>query len=976
MNDWELIQNYCRNGSESAFETLVKRHVDYVYCAALRQVRDPSLAEDVSQAVFMLLARKAKSFRSGTVLVSWLFRTTHYIAERALRSEFRRQRRETEAAKMNPTTTTPEIDQQWERVSPVLDEALAALSNKDRDAVLLRFISQKPFNQVGAKMGVSEDAAKKRVARALARLREFFVRRGTTLSVMVIAVLLGERTVQASPAALATKITAAVGVGASGAATTTATALLKATLRDLFWTKVRWGAAISAGLVVALWLGSTAVRPAYHQARIPASSAPPVAKVQASADSTRVAADAAAENQNATNHILRLLVERMEDRQPIAGARVLVDCWTPKQAERAFDAMTDSNGLLNIPIPHTASDLLIVWVSAEDRVPMCMRWKTYEFNEPVLSHTLLLEAGQTASGTVLDEWGEPVPGATISFNAWESGGSQTKRDYRQFNPELSALYTDANGRWTTSQFPPPTPRMGANILVTSPDYTPATVRDSGSGFPTNVVIVLSNGVALSGRITSADGKPIPNAEVSGASMSKKTGADGGFSWPHVEPGKVFLEIEAKGYEKLEDFVWATNAVNECAFTLKPSSNPAVAYASSEVPKVQLHGTVVDAETGEPIPAFKVLIGQNLPGPNWGNDAIILNGSLLGEGRDGRFNWQLSPGGGYRMQVEAEGYLPSLSKEIDGAVDQEFSFKLQRPTILTGRVVTPDGAPAENADVTFTGPNMGADMQKPGQLIQPNRGFEDARTRTDREGKFRLKLKLGADGIAIVHPSGTALLTFATATNDTIVLQRWGAIEGTLYLNGQPASNQTISVSGTQKADADEQIMFSADYQTTTDEHGHFRFDQVLPGEHSVERWVGMSDSGPSSVNPDQSAQVKVESGAVATVELRRQGRPVIGRIKFQGRPDDVYWGMSEAVLTDSKRGFPFALSKDGAMRAEDVPPGTYTLSIHLDAASVIPQEQLGNEKTFGSLEKQVVVPSSEDETVPVDLGELMVERAK
>ena len=92
MNDWELIQAYCRNGSESAFETLVKRHVDFVYCSALRQVRDPLLAEDVSQAVFLLLFRKAKSFRSGTVLVSWLFRTTRFVGARALRTECRRQR--------------------------------------------------------------------------------------------------------------------------------------------------------------------------------------------------------------------------------------------------------------------------------------------------------------------------------------------------------------------------------------------------------------------------------------------------------------------------------------------------------------------------------------------------------------------------------------------------------------------------------------------------------------------------------------------------------------------------------------------------------------------------------------------------------------------------------------------------------------------------------------------------------------------
>src|SRR5215475_4061127 len=135
MNDWDLIQNYCRNGSESAFETLVKRHVDFVYCAALRQVRDPSLAEDVSQAVFLLLTRKAKNFRSGTVLVSWLFRTTRFIASRALRSEYRRQRRELEAVKMNPSSIASETDHEWERVAPILDEALAALSDKDRDAI-------------------------------------------------------------------------------------------------------------------------------------------------------------------------------------------------------------------------------------------------------------------------------------------------------------------------------------------------------------------------------------------------------------------------------------------------------------------------------------------------------------------------------------------------------------------------------------------------------------------------------------------------------------------------------------------------------------------------------------------------------------------------------------------------------------------------------------------------------------------------
>jgi hypothetical protein len=157
-------------------------------------------------------------------------------------------------------------------------------------------------------------------------------------------------------------------------------------------------------------------------------------------------------------------------------------------------------------------------------------------------------------------------------------------------------------------------------------------------------------------------------------------------------------------------------------------------------------------------------------------------------------------------------------------------------------------------VTLAGPNLGAVMQRPGHFIEPNPGFEMTRTRTDGEGKFRLKLKTGARGVAVVHESGSVLLTLAAATNDAIVLQPWGAIDGTLYLNGQPAPNQRVSVTGTQKTEADARLSFFFTYRTTTDGHGHFRFNQVLPGEPSVAREVGFFDDGPSLVNSDHAVR--------------------------------------------------------------------------------------------------------------------------
>lgn len=975
MNDWELIQNYCRSGSESAFEILVKRHVDFVYCAALRQVRDPSLAEDVSQAVFLLLARKAKTFRSDTVLVSWLFRTTRFIAARALRSEYRRQRRELEVANMNPQITPSDTDQDWQRVAPVLDEALASLPEKDRDAVLLRFINCKPFREVGAEIGVTEDAAKKRVTRALARLREFFMQRETTLSVAAIALILGERVVQASPAALATKITAALGAGVSAAASTSAAALVKTALQDLFWANVRRGALIGVGVAGVLLLLTTALRPVHGRAMAPSPEAPGV-QTEIAVDSRGAVANEVNASENATNCALSLVVLRSEDRQPVQGARVWVDCWFGDRRERTLDALTDGYGALQIPIPRTFNALL-VWVSAEGRVPIVMEWQEHEFNEPVISHTSLLEPGRMVAGTVLDESGHPVVGAKVSFSG--PGLDRAKRDNRGFHPDLSASFTDVNGHWSTTQVPVDGARP--NMRVTHPDFVPSSPGYGGPpGYLTNVITILSNGVALGGRITAEDGTPISKAMIakqSGTYVSIRTDADGRFYWPHVESGQVFVDVEAKGFETIHEFVWATNAANECAFMLKKSSNADRPTTAWDGPRTRVHGSVLDADTGEPIANFRVLQGRSDYGlPNSAKPEVLLDARLLGEGQNGQFDWQVpSLGDAVRLQVEAEGYLESVSEERkQGEVDREFRFKLHRGVNLIGRVLAPDGSAAENAVVSLTGQGIGPVMQSPGQLLDPNTGFEATRTRTDSEGKFRLRLKTGARGVAVVHESGSALLTFESATNAAIVLQPWGAIEGTLYLGGQPAPNQSISVNGQQKSDADLRIRFSFGYSTTTDERGHFRFEKVLPGEHSVARGVGyLGHGGPSIVNYDHAAQVKVESGAVASVELRREGRPVIGRIVFDASRDEVQWGLSTAFLQGEKK-FPFALSKDGALRADDVPPGTYTLSIQLESVTIDPANL--PKPAFGSLQKQITVLAADDETAPVDLGELTVTRAK
>jgi hypothetical protein len=729
-------------------------------------------------------------------------------------------------------------------------------------------------------------------------------------------------------------------------------------------------------VIGALLLLSTAFRPVGNGATSPTPQTP-VAQTETVVDSRNAVSNDVNTNENATNRTLSLLVLQSEDRQPVAGARVWVDCWNDSRPQRTLDALTDRDGALRIPIPTREFREMVVWISAEGRVAMEMRWHEYEFNEPVISHTLYLKPAQPAAGIVLDETGNPIAGAKVSFRG--PGIDLAKRENREYHPDLSASFTDADGRWATTQIPITGERP--NMRVTHPDFIPASAGYGGPpGFLTNVIIVLSNGVALSGRVTAEDGTPIAKAMVakqSGAYSSKRTDADGRFQWPHIEPGQVFVDVEAKGFETIHEFVWATNSANECAFTLQEVSEPVRTTSGTDAPPIHLHGSVVDAETGEPIGDFKVLLGYGmsmLPTP--AGEGVLHGARLLGEGRDGRFDWQTPPGSTtLRLQVEAEGYLESVSEERNHeTAEREFSFKLKRSVELVGRVTTPDGSAAENAVVSLTGSGIGPTMQFPGKLLDPNPGFETTRTRTDGEGKFRLKLKTGARGVGVVHESGSALLTFAAATNDAIVLQPWGAIDGTLYLNGQPAPNQTVYVNGIQKLDADPRVMFSFGYSTTSDEGGHFQFNQILPGEHSVARAVGFfAGGGPGTVNFDHAAKVKVESGAVASVELRRQGRRVIGRLVFQGSRDDVQWGMSTAFLKGEKQ-FPFGLSKDGVLRADDVAPGKYTLSIQLESANLDPANV--QKPPFGSLQKEVTVPAADDESVPVDLGELTIQRRK
>jgi RNA polymerase sigma factor (sigma-70 family) len=253
-NDMDLVREYARDHSEPAFAGLVQRHINLVYSVALRCTGNSEDAQDVTQAVFIILARKAASLRDRTVLTGWLYETTRFTAARFIRTRVRRQIREQEAY-MQSSSNEPDPDGVWRQLSPLLEEAMTQLGEKDRALLALRFFENKSGAETAAALGIQEWAVHKRTSRAVEKLRTFFGRRGISVSAGVLIAAVSANSLQAAPTGLAATVTA---VAAKGAAVSGSTlTLVKGALKLMAWAKAKTVIIATAGVILAT--GATAI---------------------------------------------------------------------------------------------------------------------------------------------------------------------------------------------------------------------------------------------------------------------------------------------------------------------------------------------------------------------------------------------------------------------------------------------------------------------------------------------------------------------------------------------------------------------------------------------------------------------------------------------------------------------------------------------------------------------------------------------
>lgn len=232
MTDPQLLSKYVETRSDAAFEQLVRRYVDLVYSAARRMVRDEHLAEDVTQAVFIVLSRKAPRLLSHPALSGWLYSTTRLTARNALRETARRARRELASARSDMSTTSEDSEAQpWEQIAPQLDDAMASLSERDRALIVWRYFENRSHAQTASLLGTSENTANRRLLRAVEKLKQALTRRGVAVPMAAITGGIAARAVQAAPAQVAGAIASPSAVATSLAGgTITALALIQAKL--------------------------------------------------------------------------------------------------------------------------------------------------------------------------------------------------------------------------------------------------------------------------------------------------------------------------------------------------------------------------------------------------------------------------------------------------------------------------------------------------------------------------------------------------------------------------------------------------------------------------------------------------------------------------------------------------------------------------------------------------------------------------
>jgi RNA polymerase sigma factor (sigma-70 family) len=918
MQDWLLLDEYVRRNSQPAFHALVSRYINLVHSTAVRQVRDMPLAEEVAQTVFILLARKARKLRASKNLVlgGWLYRTTRFVANRALRGELRRRRREQEAFQMQQLTSG---DDTWHRIAPILDEGIEELDSVSHDALILRFFQDESLRNVGGTLGISEEAARKRVGRSLEKLRSFFVRRGFTISTVALATALPAQKSEAVPTELAAAV-AAKALLYANPAIVSLPALVTETLQAWHWAAMKVVAGAGAAVAIVALLAASAwtswVRPGAYPAMVEKIS-PHSAAVAPATNSHQAASAAATESPH-----FALQVVDAATGKGISKATIVVLCIeheSPSPTDLQTNLHTDSEGRCDIRLPYAHPAVLAASVTAEGYEA---RSVTERIETPVgLAYVLRLRPGSAMGGIVVDEGGRPVPGAGIQVSFYDSGDSldpesqQERRGILSYGPVL--LTTDSSGHWTFSNGPT---NGDFWINVTHPDFPPkgfyndaddrvmdgtASIRlsDLHAG---KAVLALKSGFDLTGSVTDEYGYIVTDAKVRASKVGElapwihkaSSGMDGSFVLRALPAGANRIRISAEGFAPRQIEVRMAANTAPLAVKLKPGA------------LLQLR--VLD-EDGRPLPGAKL----GLEG-SWFN---TLEWAGVAD-RDGRIEWNSAPIEPFTFTVSKEGYFKSPHNTVS-ADGQEHTLTLRPQVVVSGHVTD-------------------AETKQPIAFFKAS-GYDYNGTAYGTNGQYRLafseyksplSVQIEAKGYQSVSSEPLdASVTNLTHDFELTNTERGKPIDGIVLLpNGSPAADVEVGLSAGQSSIELGQASFVKydNFKARTDAAGRFFFD-AEPDLHAV---VAVSPEGLGSVTTKGvkgplTIRIlpwgRLEGALKLWTISSNSGRDVVllGPVDLQDRPFALNYE-AYTIKTDADGGFVF----------DQVPPGNFRLFVKSETGAL------------------------------------------
>lgn len=466
MDDATLISDYLDRGSEPAFSELVQRHYGLVFSAAFRRLNDRGAAADVAQAVFVLLAQQSPRLRGRRSIAGWLHQTSSLKAREHLRAETRRRAREQKAALMEPNPSPADTDAAWAQLAPLLDEALGALRPGDREAVLMRFFQGRALREIGASLGVDEDAARKRVSRALESLRSWFQRRGVMVPTAALGAVLAEQGAESFPPAVA--------LAAAGRALKTTAPVALSPLGNvlLFMASAKTPIIAGALAVAALLVASrqaggrqpNALAPSSGAAALPGAKPSPPPMLRRASLWVRSAGPAHALDPALEESLARLraaLFTRGDD--AARQAKELLNAIPLRQRGAALGLIAQALDHADIEICQRGVKLLpLIWPDGDAALPKLWELLATRAGEsPTIASDIMVGALQVAAttGTIPELASAAIQGSAESRAALEANF-----------PLLRSLLPQSDDTWRTSlqpflYSPDPSQRLAAAVSL-------------------------------------------------------------------------------------------------------------------------------------------------------------------------------------------------------------------------------------------------------------------------------------------------------------------------------------------------------------------------------------------------------------------------------------------------------------------------------------------------------------------------------